>query len=95
MDYFSSARFDMKTKPKTLLNPETFSKEKLLGQGAFGSVYQVRDQAGRIYALKLLTDVDPAVFNYETAAIKKISAYPNCLKDTVCYIDSFKMYADI
>lgn len=90
---FSRAKFDMKTNPKTLLNPgETFEDIKVLGYGSFGEVHLIRDKGNnKLYALKYIFKKSLVTLDEEIRAIRIISAYPNCEKDFSCYYDSFQV----
>lgn len=90
---FASADFDYSTKPKTLTNPtKTFKIIKTLGAGSLGQVVLVMDlNTKKLYALKLIKEIDPINFADSIDILKKLSAYPNCNKDIVCYYDDFQM----
>lgn len=88
-----NANFDYSTKPKTLINPsKTFKIIRTLGAGSLGEVVLIMDlNTKKLYALKLIKDIDPINFADSIDILKKLSAYPNCNKDIVCYYDDFQM----
>jgi serine/threonine protein kinase len=90
-DDLSGAEFDYNYEPKRFNNfDEIFTYEKVLGRGGFGEVHLIRSkQTGKPFALKILLHPDPSILNEEIGALKKISAYPFCDKNIVCYYDTF------
>lgn len=79
------------SRPKLLLNPaEVFTIIRLLGQGDYGEVYKIKGKiTNSYYALKVLNYCDPTLLDDEVRILKKISKYPHCDPNIVCYYDTF------
>jgi len=67
-----------------------FTFDQALGQGAFGTVWKVRDrQTGEVRALKLIeyNDSNYAYMNEEIRAIQGVALSPSCKMGLACYYD--------
>jgi len=92
--FYPYAKFDESTRPHTLLNPELFERDRLLGEGGFGAVYKVIDPTGAEYALKILTEPDPEILADEVKSMYVLSRFPSCVPELACYIDAFTFVDD-
>jgi serine/threonine protein kinase len=66
---------------------DVFTRIKLLGRGASGEVWLVKDKNGDMHALKKLDRSDPqnqAMFEHECGILQKLD-HPNILKFVDCY----------
>lgn len=67
-----------------------FTFERQLGQGAFGTVWKVKDRAsGEVRALKLIeySGVNYDLINEELRALRGIALSPSCKLGLACYYD--------
>ena len=66
---------------------DVFTRIKLLGRGASGEVWQVKDKKGQMFALKKLDKADPqneSMFEHECNILERLD-HPNILKFNDCY----------
>lgn len=74
--------------PQLLNFDQIFHVEKALGSGTFGSVFLVTDRkTGQEYALKVMKITTSSPILNEIDMMTRISKYPNCRDDIICYYD--------